>query len=56
MLKFWKIFGILLAAIAIICIGICIFQEGKNKVLLSIGLLCNSLAFLVFCLTIRKRK
>jgi len=56
MLKLWKIFGILLATVAIICIGICIFQEGQNKVLLSVGLLCNSLAFLLYCLTVRKKR
>jgi len=56
MLKLWRVFGILLAVIAIICIGICIFQEGQNKVLLSIGLLCNSLAFLIYCVTIGKKK
>jgi len=56
MLKLWKIFGILLTAIAIICIGICIFQEGQNKVLLPMGLLCNSLAFLIYWITIRKKK
>lgn len=56
MLRFWKIFGILLVVIAISCFSICIYQEGQNKTLLSIGLLCNSLAFLIYCLTIRKKR
>lgn len=49
MIKLWKVFGILLASIAIICFGICIFQDGQNKLLLPIGLLCNSLAFFLYC-------
>jgi len=56
MLKLWRAFGMLLAVVAIICIGICIFLEGHNKVLLPIGLLCNSLAFLIYCLIIKKKK
>ena len=55
MLKFWKGFGFLLAVIAIICLGICIIQEGKSKVLLPIGLLCNALAFLIYCFIIRNK-
>jgi len=56
MSKLWKISGILLAAVALICIGICILQEGQNKALLPVGLSCNALALLIYCLAIKKRK
>lgn len=56
MTKQWRIVGMLLAAAAIVCIGICIFQEGQNKALLSLGLLCNALAFVIYCIAMRKKK
>lgn len=56
MLKLWNAFGILLAVIAVICFGICFFQEGQNKIFLPLGLLCNSLALFTRCLITRKKK
>ncbi len=56
MSKLWKIFGVLLCAVGLICIGICILREGQNQIFLSIGLLCNSLALLIYCFIINKQK
>lgn len=56
MSKRWAAVGILFAAAAIVFIGICIFQEGKNKALLSVGLWCNAVAFVIYCIAMRKRK
>ncbi|MDE6606593.1 MAG: hypothetical protein K2K54_02385 [Lachnospiraceae bacterium] len=56
MVKLWNVFGLLLAVIALICIGICIFQEGHNKLLLPIGLLCNSLALFIHCFITKKQR
>lgn len=39
--------GILFALAGLISIGLCIFQEGENQTLLSIGLSCNTIAFLL---------
>ncbi len=56
MSKLWKIFGVLLCAVGLICIVICILREGQNQIFLSIGLLCNSLALLIYCFIINKQK
>lgn len=56
MSKLWKMFGVLLGVIGLICIGICILREGKNQMFLSVGLLCNSFAILIFCLQTKKKK
>lgn len=41
--------GILLAAIGIVSIALCIFGQGENRMLLALGLMCNSLALLLRC-------
>ena len=39
--------GILLALAGLCFLSVCVFHEGKNQMLLSIGLLCNSVAMLL---------
>lgn len=56
MSRYWRIVGMLLAVAAIVCIGICIFQEGQSKALLAFGLSCNALAFVIYCIAMRKRE
>lgn len=48
MTKIYKILGLTLAVIAAVCIGFSIFQQGRNRLFLPAGLLCNCLALLVF--------
>lgn len=51
-----SIIGILIAIVGLVCLAICIFQDGKNQILLNLGLLCNSIAFIINCITNRKKK
>lgn len=53
--KLWKILGILLEAIALICIVICIVQE-ETHWFLPAALLCNALSFLLYFLLNRKKE
>ena len=48
--------GIALAVIGLVCFAICIFQEGDNQLLFNLGILCNSIAFLISCIARKKRK
>lgn len=45
------VIGGIFAAAGIISLTICIVQQGENKLLLSLGIMCNSLASLLLCLT-----
>lgn len=45
-----SIIGILIAIVGLVCLAVCIFQEGKNKILLNLGLLCNAIAFVISCI------
>lgn len=38
---------LLLAVTGIVCITFCIFSQGDNQVLLSLGLMCNSISLLL---------
>lgn len=53
MTRFCKILGIALSAIAIVCLGISISQDGQ-QLFLQVGLLCNCLALLIF--TAKKKR
>ncbi len=44
-----------LAAAALICFALSIFQDG-NQTLLLTGLMCNSIAFVINCIVNRKKK
>ena len=48
------IIGIIFSIIGLICISICIFQQSENKALLAFGLMCNSIAFLLYCINRKK--
>lgn len=52
-LLFW---GIAFALAGIICLALCIFQDGKNQILLNAGLMANSIAFVINCVANRKEK
>ena len=45
--KILTVIGILLHLIGLICFAICIVQTGKNTALLTTGLACNSIAFVI---------
>ena len=51
MAKFYRILGLTLAVTATVCIGFSFFREGQDPFFLPVGLLCNSLALLLFLLT-----
>lgn len=51
-----SIIVILIAIVGLVCLAICIFQDGKNQILLNLGLLCNSIAFVINCIANRKKK
>lgn len=51
-----SIIGILIAIVGLVCLALCIFQDGKNQILLNLGLLCNSTAFVINCIANRKKK
>lgn len=50
------IVGILFAVVGLVCLGVSIFQGTKNTALLSVGTGCNSIAFVIYCITIRPKK
>lgn len=50
------IIGILFAVVGLTFLCICVFQNGKNTVFLSIGTICNGIAVIIYCLTIRPNK
>lgn len=54
MTRSFRILGIVLAAIAIVCLGISISRDGQ-QLFLQVGLLCNCLALLIF-VSKKKRK
>lgn len=45
--------GCIFAAAGIISVTLCIIQQGENKILLSLGTMCNSLSLMLLCLTRR---
>ncbi|KAI4445737.1 hypothetical protein C823_000253 [Eubacterium plexicaudatum ASF492] len=51
--RIMAIIGIIFLTIGLICISVCIFQQG-NKALLAFGLMCNSIAFLLYCINRKK--
>lgn len=51
--RIMAIIGIIFSTIGLICISVCIFQQG-NKALLAFGLMCNSIAFLLYCINRKK--
>ncbi len=51
--RIMAIIGIIFSTIGLICISVCIFQQG-NKALLALGLMCNSIAFLLYCINRKK--
>ena len=52
-LLFW---GIAFALAGLICLALCLFQNEKKQILLSAGLMCNSIAFVINCIATRKKK
>ncbi len=55
MTRFCKILGIALSAIAIVCLGISISQDGQ-QLFLQVGLLCNCLALLIYLFFVKTKK
>ncbi len=49
-----SIIGIIFAALGLISFALCFFQQGWNGGLLSSGFLCNSVAFLLYCIGNRR--
>ena len=47
--------GIMFAAVGLTFLGLCIFQNG-NQLFLNIGLLCNTVAFVIRCIANKKEK
>ena len=47
---------ILIAIIGLVCLALSIFQDGKNQILLPLGLLCNSIALISSCIANSKKK
>ena len=45
-----------IAFAGLICLALHIFQDKNNQILLSAGLMCNSIAFVINCIANRKRK
>ena len=54
--KLLTVIGILLFLIGLVCFALCIAQEEKNTALLSIGLICNSVGFVLTGIVQRKRQ
>ncbi len=52
--RIMAIIGILLSIIGLVCISICIYQQGENRILLPFGLMCNSIALLLCCVNRKK--
>lgn len=50
-----SIIGMILAIIGLISIVLCILGQGKNHILLSFGLMSNSIAFLIYFITNKKK-
>ena len=48
--------GIAFAIVGLTCLAVCIFQDGKNQILLSIGVMCSSIAFVINCIANRKKE
>ena len=48
--------GLAFAFVGLICLALCIFQDGNNQTLLNAGLMCNSIAFVINCIANRKKK
>lgn len=53
--RFLSRIGLVIAIIGLVSISLCIFQQGENQVLLWLGLMCNSIAFLLYCIANRKK-
>lgn len=53
--RFLSVIGMVLAIMGLVSISLCIFQQGENQVLLWLGLMCNSIAFLLYCIANRKK-
>ncbi len=51
--RIMSMIGIIFSTIGLICISVCMFQQG-NKALLAFGLMCNSIAFLLYCINRKK--
>lgn len=51
-----SIIGLLVAIVGLVCLALCIFQDGNNQVLLISGLSCNSIAFVINCIANRKKR
>ena len=49
-----SIIGIIFAALGLISFALCFFQQGGNGGLLSSSFLCNSVAFLLYCIGNRR--
>lgn len=47
---------ILLSLTGLVSLAVCIAQPGENQVLLWLGLMCNSIAFILYCIANRKKK
>ena len=50
------VFDIILSITGIICLSASLAQEDKNQVLLSVGLICNSISLVMWCITSRKKR
>lgn len=48
--------GITFSLVGLICLALCIFQDGNNQLFLNAGLMCNSIAFVINCIANRKKK
>ena len=47
---------ILLSLTGLVSLAVCIAQQGEDKVLLWLGLMCNSIAFILYYIANRKKK
>ena len=48
--------GIAFALAGLICLALCVFQDGKKQLLLNVGLMANSIAFVINCVANKKEK
>ncbi len=46
--------GIAFAVIGLVCLGFYIFHEGNHPLLFTLGIMCNSIAFLISCIARNK--
>ena len=51
--RIMDIIGITFSTVGVCIFSVCIFQQG-NKALLAFGLMCNSIAFLLYCINRKK--